>query len=549
MNRPVILCGAGKVGRRVLDCLLGDALPVVVIDRVAPPDLPANVRFIAGDCRNRAVLLAAGITSARGMIACTSDDLVNMAAALAARSLSPEVRIVVRAFNPRLVPRLGPGMADVVALSVSGLVSPLLALLARTGAALGGFAAGDGLRTVVERRVAGPATLNEIAAGDVPIAWSPREGPPRFFRDLSGAERLAAGDRLVVCARASADSGEVEVRWGSWVRRQWLAVVRTVGQVERLVLLTLAILLAVMTASTLVYHFVNGEPIADAVHHTVNVIATSSTLRAERYGTFMKWFESGLRLTGTALVAAFTAALTNYWVRARLGGALEVLRIPDQGHVVVCGLGNIGFRVVEELLRGKQPVVVIDAAPDNRFLASARRLGAAVIAGDCTLPDALRQARADTARAVVAVTDSDLVNIETALVVRELNAEQRVVVRLTDADLATTLREAASVRHAVAVPALAAPAFAAALFGDRVQAVFLAAGRLFAAVEIHVEEGETQVEGTTVGELARRWSLQPIDLTPPAADMTAHRLAPGDRLTAVIALTDLDRMYRREPAA
>jgi Trk K+ transport system NAD-binding subunit len=172
-----------------------------------------------------------------------------------------------------------------------------------------------------------------------------------------------------------------------------------------------------------------------------------------------------------------------------------------------------------------------------------------VIAGDCTLPDALRQARADTARAVVAVTDSDLVNIETALVVRELNAEQRVVVRLTDADLATTLREAASVRHAVAVPALAAPAFAAALFGDRVQAVFLAAGRLFAAVEIHVEEGETQVEGATVGELARRWSLQPIDLTPPAADMTAHRLAPGDRLTAVIALTDLDRMYRREPAA
>jgi fermentation-respiration switch protein FrsA (DUF1100 family) len=129
-----------------------------------------------------------------------------------------------------------------------------------------------------------------------------------------------------------------------------------------------------------------------------------------------------------------------------------------------------------------------------------------------------------------------------------LNAEQRVVVRLTDADLAATLRESASVRHAVAVPALAAPAFAAALFGDRVQSVFLAAGRLFAAVEIHVESGETQVVGVTVGELAGRWSLQPIALTPPAADMTAHRLVAGDRLTAVIALTDLDRMYRREPA-
>ena len=57
--------------------------------------------------------------------------------------------------------------------------------------------------------------------------------------------------------------------------------------------------------------------------------------------------------------AAFTAIVTNYLLRARLRGALEVRRIPDGGHIVVCGLSPVGFRVVEELVQdGQRPVVI-----------------------------------------------------------------------------------------------------------------------------------------------------------------------------------------------
>src|SRR5436309_3233736 len=91
-------------------------------------------------------------------------------------------------------------------------------------------------------------------------------------------------------------------------------------------------------------------------------------------------------------MAAFTALFTNYLIRARLGGALEVRRIPDSGHLIVCGLGNIGYRVIEELVRGGERVVVIESAADNRFAATVRRLGVAVIHGDATVKEALRQA-------------------------------------------------------------------------------------------------------------------------------------------------------------
>mgnify|MGYP003907358231 CR=1 FL=1 len=76
---------------------------------------------------------------------------------------------------------------------------------------------------------------------------------------------------------------------------------------------------------------------------------------------------------------------------------------------------------------------------------------------------------AATARAVIAVTSNDLINLEVALLVRELNSKQRVVLRLSDAALAQTLREAADIRFALSVPVLAAPAFVASLLGDRVR--------------------------------------------------------------------------------
>jgi hypothetical protein len=99
---------------------------------------------------------------------------------------------------------------------------------------------------------------------------------------------------------------------------------------------------------------------------------------------WMRVYVSFLRIVGAALWAAFTAIVTNYLLRARLGGALEVRRIPDGGHIVVCGLSPVGFRVVEELVQVGQRPVVIELEADNRFVTTARRLGAAVIIGDMT---------------------------------------------------------------------------------------------------------------------------------------------------------------------
>src|SRR5262249_45373330 len=176
------------------------------------------------------------------------------------------------------------------------------------------------------------------------------------------------------------------LRWAGWLRRQWRVFWRTMSEVDVAVKVCTAVLVAVVVTSTLIYHYAIGQPLAGGLYRTISVMATMSDMpERELIESWHKVFVSFLRLAGAALMGAFTAIITNYLLRARLSGALDVGRIPDGGHVVVCGLGNVGFQVVKELLHHGERVVVIEHSRDNRFFATARRLGVPVILGDATV--------------------------------------------------------------------------------------------------------------------------------------------------------------------
>jgi len=572
MDQPVIVCGLGRLGRRVLEYLRAAGIAVTVVDNRCDPNdsILQGARVLVGDFRQPELLETAGIRQARGLLILTSDDLVNISAALTARHMNPTIRIVVRMFNQNLIPRLGKKVQNVFSLSVSVMTAPLVALMALTGEALGAFPLEDGVRQVAEIKVTEKSPLvgrtvreTETVYHLLTVARTTAGAKDRLWHELDPEARLAPGDQLVMCGEPQHLSpflGEeanplAQIRWAGWFRRNWRVIWRTLTEVDLPVKVSGATLAGVLIASTLVYYlgdFGSRKDLTDSLFRTVSVIATGSDMHEEDliHG-WQKVFVSILRIAGAALTAVFTAIVTNYFLRARLGGALEVRRIPDAGHIVVCGLGNVGYRVVEHLMEYKERVVVIEQQRDSRFLATARRLGVPVIVGDAIVTQVLRQAHAATARAVVAATENDLVNLEIGLLARELNPHQRVVLRLFDPNLAQTLREAADIRLALSIPTLAAPAFVAALFGDRVPTIFLICGRLLAVQEIAVQAGETGLVGQVVRALAIDYRLLPVGLVganqfsnPRPADQV---LRVGDRLTVIAALPDLERLLRRDP--
>lgn len=574
MEQPVILCGLGQLGKRVLEHFRAAGIPIVVIDNRASAHDPflKSVTLVSGDCQSREKLEQAGVARARGVVIVTSNDLVNISTALMVRHLNPNLRVVVRLFNQNLVTRLGKALANVHAFSTSALTAPLIALTALAGDALGTFTLEDGRRQVVELTVSADSpllnqTIAEAAAKHQAqvLAHLPGRGEDRLLADIDLLTRLASGDRVVVCGKPE-DLGPLlegledevlpHLLWAGWPKRLGRVIWRMLMEVDLSVKICGAILATVILISTLVYHLaiMPNKSWSHALFQTITVIATGSELRERDHPEdWQQVFVSCLRIGGVALIASFTAIFTNFLLRARLGGALEIRRIPDGGHVIVCGLGNVGYRVVEELVQYGERIVAIEPSTDNRFLATARRLGAAVIMADATIPEVLRQANGATARAVVAVTNNELANLEIALLARDMNPKQRVVVRLTDPQLAKPLREEARIRFAVSIPNLAAPAFLAAFFGDRVRSVFVVGGHMLTVVDMVVQPHDPFLDGKPVRVLAIDCHFVPVTLV--AADGSVRQqplrqaLGQGDRLTVIVAMKDLEGLLRRQPAA
>jgi voltage-gated potassium channel len=95
-----IICGFGRVGRRVAAELAAGGVPYVVLDYNEDALEAARAEghlFVEGDGTEDEDLLEAGLERARGLVAASDSDAANLYIVLSARSARPELTIVARA--------------------------------------------------------------------------------------------------------------------------------------------------------------------------------------------------------------------------------------------------------------------------------------------------------------------------------------------------------------------------------------------------------------------------------------------------------------------
>ena len=128
-----IVCGAGRVGRRIIRSLQRENLPYVVVehDEKRLIELDADGwPIIVGDATLEDNLLAAGVKNAAGLAACLPDDAANVYAVLTARGLNKDLHIVARAVEEQAEPTLiRAGANRVVAPTIIGSQSMARSLL------------------------------------------------------------------------------------------------------------------------------------------------------------------------------------------------------------------------------------------------------------------------------------------------------------------------------------------------------------------------------------------------------------------------------------
>jgi Trk K+ transport system NAD-binding subunit len=527
----LIVCGDGPLSYRITEELTsryGEHVTVILPDRRNHhgPQISAlpRVRVLEYPELSSQAFTDADVQSARALAVVWQDDVGNLHAGLRAQELNPGLRLVLAIFNRRLGDHIRMLFPDCTVLSGTAMSAPSFVAAALDQPAPS--------HVRVQRRTLYVARPEDVAPGAVVCGLTDDHDDPRLLppgeglRDQTGLVlAVADGTPRNPLARSPNPARALA---GLLRRLVW----HKFGLVFTALLAVIGIGLALLAT---VYS------LSDAFYLTLMDL-TGSALTRSQDTPAEKVAQVMLTVDGMAFIPVITAIV----VGARLTGSVRRAPRPASGHIIVVGLGNVGTAVTGQLHDLGFDVVCVDNNPNAPGIPMARQMGLPVVIGDAFREQTLRAAHLDTCLALVSVTSLDIVNLETALTARALRDDLRIVLRLTDDDLAERLEKTTGNTISRSVPYLAAPAFATAMLEHQVLRTIDVGRHVLLIAEIRVADqaglAGSLISGTEQDGQARVLALQASGMA--ALDWSPQRgyqLAAGDRLIVLATRRGLGR--------
>ena len=332
------------------------------------------------------------------LVLAADDDAGNVDLALTARRMRLDLPLVVRVFDEALAAYLRKSLDGVAILSMSALAAPAF----------------------------GEATLRAIANRD---ARRPDTSPS--------------------VSKPTARSARVHSR--------------RPRRLDRVALGAIAVMAALVLVFTLFFASALDLSYIDALYFVSTTVTTVGygDIALRDASTPVKMIGIVLMFGGAAFIALLFGLFTDWVVGRRLEIVAGRVRVRGSGHIVIAGGGNIGVRVAERLRGQDHRVVVIERNADNKNIEPLRANGHHVILADAARDATLSLAKVEDAAAMLCLTDSDAVNFQIALLVRERSPDVPVMIRVVSPELSAHVSEHG---HAVAISpvAIAAEEFATA---------------------------------------------------------------------------------------
>lgn len=493
-----------------------------------------GVRVIEAPRLDKEAFRAARLDRADGVALVQQDDAGNIHAALQAQEVNPQLRLVIRMFRMTLGDGIKQLLGDCAVLSDASMAAPEL-VAAALGVVAPHFVRLPGRTVYLARRA--DVHPDDVVCG---IAATDSGDPPEVLpADDRGADLVLA----VASGRGQAspppevdDESEMvsdtrRTRRRRRRRRRFLALGRAMlSVVDSKLEIAALVLVSLFIIGAVGIGIVDRLTPWQAVYTTL-IIALDAGDADLQTSLLRQVLHALVAIAGIAMVPVLTAAVVNAAVNARLASVLGQLRAPLSGHFVVIGLGYVGTRVTTQLHELGYDVVAIDQSETARGTQLVREQGIPLIVGDASQQETLRQAWVENCRAVLALSSSDVVNLEVALHTRNVQPNAQVVLRLFDGDFARRVEQAFDIPISRSVSSLAAPAFAAALLEREVIGSIAVRRRVLLIAEVPVAAG-SMLDGREVADVAEVGRVRVIALTP-AGQHTPTWTPPADtRLNA-----------------
>ncbi|HEY9751596.1 MAG TPA: NAD-binding protein, partial [Coleofasciculaceae cyanobacterium] len=517
-------------------------VPITAVDYQKPAvwevaDLPEYLdQFIIGDCCLPEILEQAQVRNCRAILLVTNQERVNIEAAFTARSLNPNIRLVVRSSQERLNQLLSEQLGNFVAFEAAALPASAFALAAVGGSTRGLFTLGNSLFRVREIEIdrshswCDRRQLYELnTATRHLLSYKPAKAElPEGIHQWNPEARLQMGDWVTY---VDAGIEEVSIKQGinhrplhriqqrlkqtvAWSNLQQAGMtVRSAFQHNRT--LQIAGMCAIVITVLLLLSILMFKLYYPDMHWQ-EAINIALILALGGYGDvfggikldlplpwWIQLFSWGLAVTGTVFIGILFALLTERVLAAHFQFLSRRPPVPRQNHIIIIGMGRLGQRVATLLQDLKQSVVGINPELiDSNILPQMP-----LVIGDPA--GALVKANLATAKSLVVLTNDEVTNLETGLLARTTNPEIQLVLRILNPRFNQSIGRLLPYAKALEVHALAAQAFAAAAFGESILSLFRLHNQTMLVTEYQVEVGDT-LNHLLLAEVAYGYGVVPI---------------------------------------
>lgn len=177
-------------------------------------------------------------------------------------------------------------------------------------------------------------------------------------------------------------------------------------------------------------------------------------------------------------------------------------------HIVVVGLGHLGYRVVWQLHELNQEVVVIEVKPRDDLVANLRAFDLPILEGDATREAMLDAAGIQRARVLVLCTQNDNLNMQIAVKARSLNKDVRVIMRIFDDDFARALQQQFGFT-ALSATGMAAPVFAATAAGMDISHPITVEGQALSLARLNVAP-QSKLIGLSMNQIEQQYDVSVV---------------------------------------
>ncbi len=324
--------------------------------------------------------------------------------------------------------------------------------------------------------------------------------------------------------------------------------------------LLIGILLANILLGIIVFRYGLGLTYLDATYFVITIVTTIGfgDFNLAESPIFIKIYGIYLMISGAGGYALGFSLIVDGLVKSRLLEITGKRGYRMKNHIILCGFGRLGPKILENLLKLGNDVIVIDCGDHEENLDTLRNRKIPYLIGDMRKQEILEKASVRTCKSIILGTDDDLANLEAALMARELSPEARIVVRMYDQNLAERVERGFGIQSVLSSSTVGAPFFAQAAHAEELIDTTPIDDEVFVTYELDIAP-RSRIDGMTVGMLAESKKLAVLVLKRqqparghggkmttdwdrieyPAADVV---LRGGDRLTLSINAINLNRL-------